>query len=120
MVLSLLLGAWTYHFDRNNQNESNDLIGIQSDKTVVATFVNSRYRRSYVFDYEFVSYDLNDSGSLKLSGEAGFVSGYNSKAVSDYKPFIFPVVSYQFTEQLKTNMILSPKMVGINFEWKFQ
>jgi len=93
----LLLGLLTTHMisDNDIMNNRNYLVGVQHDKVVAATMVNSYNKRSYIGAYD---YKYNDTFGAYI----GFATGYEDLHIAgkDFHingaaPIVAPYAKYK-------------------------
>lgn len=90
---SLLLGAWSHHFDAEAENESHNLVGITYNKCMLAYYKNSYENDTIAAAFNFESErSYNVSALAYLGLVRGYEECYGDNPRSDKKVFACPYV----------------------------
>lgn len=117
--LSLLIGGWSYHYDRNESfNETHNLIGL-----CYKTFCAASYKNSYDVDSGLVyyQYDLSHGFNLK-AGLMGGYSGHEDIAFSGLGLIPMLGLGYSFNllsidgNNLLFETLLTPRVMMFNLK----
>ncbi|AUR95549.1 hypothetical protein NVP1208B_61 [Vibrio phage 1.208.B._10N.222.52.A7] len=80
--LEVLGGGWSYHYDRNNQNESHNIAGLCYKRICAASFTNSHSERS-ILSYYY--HPFLQGGWWSLQGKVGIMGGYEGHVDERYE-----------------------------------
>lgn len=80
--LEVLAGGWSYHYDRNDQNETHDLLGLCYDNVCAARFINSHNETS-VLGYYY--HPFLEGEWWNVNGKLGIMGGYEGHVDERYE-----------------------------------
>ncbi|CAH9016589.1 TMhelix containing protein [Vibrio phage 275E43-1] len=80
--VEVLAGGWSYHYDRNDQNETHDLLGLCYERVCAARFVNSHNETS-VLGYYY--HPFLEGEWWNVNGKLGIMGGYEGHVDERYE-----------------------------------
>lgn len=146
--ISVLFGGWSYHTDRQFDvtyndgvtfkekrafNEDHNMIGIEYNDFVLATFNNSYYHQSVLigYNYQLTGFSFADNVTHEITVLTGLVYGYQdqelSHVVGNMSLYVLPMIrtKYKLANKIyfgvDTGILLSDNaLVTTNFNLTFE